>query len=101
MKRRRRKPGPRDYNIEFLTYTYRPEVLEELARHGLRPLAGTPPGALRDAVRDLYKYEIKRLRADLLAGKFQKNEYAGKVVSLRQRYPLLSIPTALWLHENT
>jgi len=84
-----------------LTYTYRAEVLDELARHGLRPGPSTGPGELRDAVRDLYKYEIKRLRGELLAGQFQKNEYAGKVVALRERYPLLSIPTALWLHENS
>ena len=95
-------PGPRgDYNIEFLTYDYRAEVVEELARHGLRPLPSTSPHQLRDAVRDLYKYEIKRLRAQLLAGAFPKSEYARKVIALRQRYPLLSIPTALWLHENT
>ena len=83
-----------------MTYTYRAEVLEELGRHGLRPGPSTGPGQLRDAVRDLYKYEIKRLRGQLLAGKFPKNEYAGKVVALRGRYPLLSIPTVLWLHEN-
>lgn len=85
-----------DYNIGFLTYIYRAEVLEELARHGLHPLPSTSPGQLRDAVRDLYKHEIKRLRGELLAGRFQKSEYAGKVVALRQRYPLLSIPTELW-----
>lgn len=90
-----------DYNIEFLTFTYRAEVLEELARHGLRPLPTTGPQSLRDTVRDLYKYEIKRLRGELLAGKFHKNEYAGKVIALRQRYPLLSIPTALWLQHNS
>ena len=84
-----------------MTYSYRAEVVEELARHGLRPLPATPPGQLRDAVRDLYKYEITRLRAELLAGRFPKHEYAGKVVALRQRYPLLSIPTALWLHQNS
>ena len=83
-----------------MTYTYRVEVLEELARHGLCPAPATGPGQLRDAVRDLYKYEIKRLRAELLSGAFPKNEYAGKVIALRRRYPLLSIPTALWLHEN-
>ena len=80
-----------------LAYTYRPRVLEELARHGLRPLPGTDPQQLRDAVRDLYKYEIKRLRAELLAGEFPKNEYAGRVVALRQRYSLLSFPVELWL----
>ena len=80
-----------------LAYTYRPRVLEELARHGLRPLPETDPQQLRDAVRDLYKYEIKRLRAELLAGKFPKNEYADRVVALRQRYSLLSFPVELWL----
>ena len=80
-----------------MTYTYRPEVLEELARHGLRPGPATSPDSLRVAVRDLYKYEIKRLRGELLAGAFPKGEYAGKVVALRERYPLLSIPTSLWI----
>ena len=84
-----------------MTYTYRVEVVEELARHGLRPGPATGPEQLRDAVRDLYKYEIKRLRAELLANKFPKQEYAGKVIALRERYPLLSIPTAFWLQQNT
>ena len=80
-----------------MTYTYRPEVLEELARHGVRPLPTTSPARVRDVVRDLYKYEIKQLRAELLAGKFAKHEYASKVVALRERYPLLSFPTEFWL----
>ena len=75
---------------------YRPRVLEELARHGLRPLPTTEPGQLRDAVRDLYKYEIKRLRRELLAGRIRKPDYAGHVVELRKRYPLLSLPLELW-----
>ena len=80
-----------------LAYTYRPRVLEELFRHGLRPLPQTGPQQLRDAVRDLYKYEIKCLRAALLSGKFQKNEYAARVVELRRRYSLLSLPLELWV----
>lgn len=83
-----------------LAYTYRPDVLEELARHGLRPLPATGPQQLRDAVRDLYKYEIKRLRAELLAGRFPRIEYAARVVALRERYPLLSLPAELWLKDN-
>jgi hypothetical protein len=79
-----------------LAFTYRPRVLEELARHGLTPMSDTEPQQLRDAVRDLYKYEIKRLRAELLAGKFPKSEYAGRVIALRARYPILSLPTQLW-----
>jgi hypothetical protein len=78
------------------TYNYHQDILDELARHGLKPLASTAPMQLRDAVRDLYKYEIKRLRDRLLAGAIPKREYAGHVVELRRRYWLLSIPTALW-----
>jgi hypothetical protein len=79
-----------------VTYAYRPEVLEELAVHGLAPRPDTSPQLLRDAMRDLYKFEIKVLRSRLLAGEFPKNEYAGRVIELRRQYPLLSIPTALW-----
>lgn len=80
-----------------MAYQYHANVLDELARHGLRPLPDTSPERLRDAVRDLYKYEIKRLRADLLAERFLKKDYASHVVELRKRYPLLSIPVDLWL----
>ena len=78
------------------TYVYQPLVLEELARHGLVPRPTTSPQQLRDAVRDLYKYEIKRLRRDLLANRVRKADYAGLVVQLRTRYPLLSVPLQLW-----
>jgi hypothetical protein len=77
-------------------YRYRPEILEELAGHGLVPRTDTGPQVLRDAIRDLYKYEIKRLKGRLLSREFAKDEYAGRVIELRKRYPLLSIPTELW-----
>jgi hypothetical protein len=77
-------------------YVYKSEILDELARHGLRPLPDTGPQQLRDAVRDLYKYEIRRLKARLLAGEFPKQAYAGKVIELRRQYVLLSIPLQLW-----
>ena len=79
-----------------MPYSYHQQILEELARHGLAPLPSTPPGRLRDAVRDLYKYEIKRLRRDLLAGGIPKHDYANQVIALRKKYPLLSIPTERW-----
>jgi hypothetical protein len=78
-------------------YAYRAPILEELARHGLQPRPSSSPGQLRDAVRDLYKYEIKRLRGELLAGRFPKSEYAGRVLALRRQYRVLSIPMELWL----
>jgi hypothetical protein len=72
-------------------------VLEELSRHGLKPLRDTPPQKLRDAVLDLYKYEIRRLRSAVLDGRIRKPDYAAHVVNLRQRYGLLSIPVELWV----
>ena len=81
-------------------YTYHPQILDELAAHGLVPLAGTPPQQLRDAVRELYKYEIRRLRARLIAGHILKKDYAGHVVNLRKRYWLLSVPTELWTSKS-
>jgi hypothetical protein len=77
-------------------YTYHPSVLDALARHGLRPLPTTSPEVLRDAVRDLYKYEIRALRRRLLAGGIERRDYSAHVVELRRRYPLLSLPLPRW-----
>jgi hypothetical protein len=78
-------------------FRYDQRVLEELARHGLAPRPETPPDRLRDAVRDLYRYEIRRLRQSLLAGSVARRDYAAHVVALRRKYPLLSVPVELWL----
>lgn len=83
-----------------MTYVYHERVLDQLTRHGLRPSASTAPGPLRDAVRDLYKYEIRRLRAEVLAGRIARPDYAGHIVELRKRYWLLSVPTQLWTVEG-
>ena len=70
---------------------YRPEVLEQLLAHGVRPTDVTPPVLVRDFVRDLYKYEIRRLRDRYLRGDFPKREYAARVDILRQQYPVLAL----------
>ena len=77
-------------------YRYHDEILDELARHGLVPRPTSAPQQLRDAVRDLYKYEIRRLRLELLAGRIEKADYAKRVIDLRRRYPVLSIPLQFW-----
>ncbi len=76
--------------------TYRPEVLEQLADHGIRPRPTTSPSLIRDYLSDLYRYEIRVLRARLLRGEIPKQDYSTHVVRLRMRYPLLSIPIGLW-----
>jgi hypothetical protein len=78
------------------TYRYRAEVLEALARHGLAPRADTPPEFLRDAINDLYRYEIRRLRQRLLRKEFSTDAYVPQVVELRDKYLLLAMPVEEW-----
>jgi hypothetical protein len=78
-------------------YRYDALILEALAGHGLVPRPDTPPGLLRDAVSDLYRYEIRRLRASLLAGRIARRDYSDHVIALRRRYPILSVPVEQWL----
>jgi len=76
--------------------TYRPEILEALATHGLQPRVDTSPQVLRDAVNDLYRHEIRRLRDRCRAREFPVADLAGHVVELRRRYLLLSTPLVHW-----
>ena len=75
---------------------YKPEVLEELSRHGLRPLPGTTPSRLREQINDLYRIEIRKLRERCRTGEFSIRELPAHVRELRKRYVLLSIPVDLW-----
>ena len=76
---------------------FTPEVLEELARHGLRPTETTRPEKLREQINDLYRYEIRKLRDRCRAGEFSTRELPARVIELRKRYVLLSIPIARWI----
>ena len=80
-----------------VAFRYRPEVLDALARHGLAPRAETSPQLLRDAINDLYRYEIRRLRQRLLRKEFPKEAYVPKVLELRAKYLLLSVPIEEWI----
>lgn len=77
-------------------FEYKPEILAELARHGVMPKATSHPDFLRAAVRDLYLYEIRALRDRCRRGEFPREELASKVVDLRRKYPILSIPIYMW-----
>jgi hypothetical protein len=79
---------------------YRAEVLLLLTRHGVRPTEDTPPELVRDFVRDLYKYEIRCLRARYISGAFPKIEYAGRVDTLRRRYLVLSLKAREFLEAD-
>ena len=78
---------------------YRPEVLEELARHGLAPRPDTPAQRLREQINDLYRIEIRALRDRCRAGEFPTQDLPPRVVELRKRYLLLSIPMERWTED--
>jgi hypothetical protein len=80
-----------------MIYRYRPEILDELACHGLIPRPTTPPLRLREQINDLYRIEIRSLRDRCRNGEFPTAALPARVVELRKRYPLLSIPMDRWM----
>jgi hypothetical protein len=78
-------------------YRYRPDVLAAAAHHGIAPKSTTPPELARGFVRDLYKYEIRRLRERYLRDEFAKSEYATKVETLRLKYRVLALVPREWV----
>jgi hypothetical protein len=66
-------------------------VIAELWRHGVHPTSATPPELVRGYVRELYKYEIRRLRERYLRSEFAKKEYYDRVDALRRQYPVLAL----------
>ncbi len=79
-----------------MEYIYHPKVFEELGRFGLRPTPATPPALAKELVNDLYRHELRTLRARLVARDIPKAGYANRVVELRKKYFLLSIRLDLW-----
>jgi hypothetical protein len=84
-----------------MSATYRSDVLAALLVHGIRPTPETDPQRVRDYLRDLYKYEIRRLRERYIRGEFPKAEYSHRVDQLRRQYPVLALPARLWVVPDT
>jgi hypothetical protein len=82
------------------SFRYRRRVLTELSEFGIIPDEKTAPALAREFLNDLYLYEIRRLRDRLLTGEFPQPEYAGRVLQLRQKYPLLSLPLTEWTEDD-
>ncbi len=79
-----------------MTYTYHAKVFDELGRFGLRPTPATPPALAKEFVNDLYRHELRTLRARLVEKEIPRQGYSDRVVELRKRYFLLSIRLDLW-----
>lgn len=83
-----------------MAYRYTPEVLEQLAAHGIRPTPETPPDTVHEFLNDLYRYELRRLRDRLLRREIAKPDYHDRVVEVRRRYPLLSMKLWEWTEQG-
>ena len=77
-------------------WTYPDELGEALLSFGLRPLDSTPPRVVRDALNDLYRFELRRMRDRLRAGGIEKPDYLDRVVALRKKYWPLTLPLGVW-----
>jgi len=77
-------------------WTYPPEMLEALLGFGLAPTPETEPRFVRDCLSDLYLYEIRCLRAHLLAGEFPMTDYSRRVILLRDHYWPLKFTPQQW-----
>ncbi len=78
------------------TWSYPPELMDVLLAFGLKPMATTPPSMVRDALNDLYRFEIRRLRNRMRDGHIEKASYADEVVALRKRYWPLTLQASQW-----
>ena len=83
-----------------MVYRYKPEILAQLANHGVIPKPTTPPVEARAVVNDMYRYELRLLRDRYLVGEFSKQEYYNKVVEIRNRYPVMAVLTRHWTLEE-
>lgn len=78
------------------SWTYPPEFLIALGPLGLAPRGSTPPSVVRDALNDLYRYELRRMREVLRRGAMEKSEYIDRVIALRKKYWPLTLSLDAW-----
>ena len=78
-------------------FRYRPDILDQLVRHGARPTEHTRPELVHEFVSDLYRHELRTLRARLLAREFPKREYFDRVVQVRNRYRVIALKPREWV----
>jgi hypothetical protein len=79
-----------------MSWTYPPELVVALAPLGIVPKDDTPPAFAREAVDELYKYELRRLRDRVRAGEADRSDYLARVIGLRKKYWVLTLPLPAW-----
>jgi len=84
-----------------MEFQYQAEILAQLLTHGIRPLPCTRPARVFRYMGDLYRYELRRLKRLREDGAIAHREYSGRVIDLRRRYPLVSVPVKYWTVPGT
>ncbi len=84
-----------------MAYEYRPEVMAQLALHGVRPVPSTRPAFVQRYLNALYRYELRVLKSRLQAGIVPRHAYNARIIDLRRQYPLVSLPVSAWTIPGT
>jgi transposase InsO family protein len=84
-----------------MEFHYQSEILAQLLTHGVRPLPRTRPAIIFRYLNGLYRYELRRLKRLREEGAIPQREYGARVVALRRRYPLVSVPVTYWTLPGT
>jgi hypothetical protein len=79
-----------------MSWSYPPELLAGLWPLGLSPTDHTAPELVRAAADELYKFELRRLRDRLRAGAVERSSYLSRVIALRRKYWVLTLPLSAW-----
>jgi len=82
---------------ETVPFAYRKDVRARLRDHGVLVSNATSPDRVRSFLRDLYNFELRRLRDRCRRGDIPRAALVDGVKALRLRYPLLSEPLPSWL----
>lgn len=79
-----------------MPWLYPPELVAGLNRIGVPHSADVPPAVTREAADDIYKDELRALRARLLAGEFDRAAYVELIIELRKKFWILTLPLSAW-----
>jgi hypothetical protein len=81
-------------------FRYDADLLAALAALGIVPRPDTRPEKVKEAVNDLYRYELRQLRDRLMRKEIPKAGYSDRVIELRRRYWMLSLSLQRWAEEE-
>jgi hypothetical protein len=83
---------------------YRPEVLEELARHGIVPRPDTPSERVYDLLKSIYTFELREAKLrhrdrERVLGPQPLDPYRREIRTIQDRYPVLRLPAHHWVER--